>query len=288
MSKILLITGPTAIGKSTYAVEQSLKLDGEIISADSMQIYRHMDIGTAKPTKKELQQVPHHLIDIVDPEQPFSVSNYVEKFKEAKATIESKGRLPIVVGGTGLYLTALLKGFRFPVLPAQPQIRQRLREEANAQGGQVLHDRLKKIDPVSAARLHPNDHFRVIRALEVGMISGKPLSAQQKKGDPILDQYRLQCLTAPREVIYRRIEERVDKMIQDGLIEEVQKLLAMGYNKNLTALKALGYKEVIEHLAGKYTKEELEGLIKQRTRNFAKRQMTWFRSFKNIEWIDIK
>lgn len=289
MKDVLLISGPTAIGKTTYAVNKAKELKGEIISADSMQIYRHMDIGTAKPTIKELATVPHHLINIVDPDQPFSVADFVGEFKKAKSKIEKNNKIPIVVGGTGLYLNALIKGFNFPVLPAQPQVRQRLRQEANEQGGRVLHDRLKKVDPVAATRLHPNDHFRVIRALEVAMTTGKPLSAQQKKGEPILEgKYQFQCLTAPREVIYHRIEERVDKMISEGLIEEVQKLMGMGYNKNLTSMQALGYKETIEYLEGKYNKEELIDIIKKKTRNFAKRQMTWFRSFKNIEWINVQ
>jgi len=288
MSKILIITGPTAIGKSAYALKKAQELNGEIISADSMQVYRHMDIGTAKPAPVELQKVPHHLIDIIEPDEPFSVADYLERFKAAKADIEKKKKLPIIVGGTGLYLNALLKGFSFPVLPAQPQLREKLRKEAEEQGWEVLYQRLQKVDPATAARLHPNDHFRIMRALEVATASGKPLSAQQKKGEPLLGEgARLICLIADRNVVYQRINERVERMIAGGLIEEVQKLLAMGYNKNLNSLQALGYKETIEYLEGSYNKEELTEQIQKRTRNFAKRQMTWFRSFKDVEYVEV-
>ncbi len=288
MKDILIITGPTAIGKSAYAIEQATKLNGEIISADSMQIYRHMDIGTAKPSKEEMSLVPHYLIDIIDPDEPFSVADFIQHFKAAKATIEAKGKLPIIVGGTGLYLNALLRGFGLPIVPPQLRLRKELREEAEKLGGQVLHERLQKLDAITAARLHPNDHFRVIRALEVVMTTGRPIAEQQKRGEPLIGgPYRLLCLTAERELIYTRINERVDKMLKAGLILEVQNLLAMGYNKNINAFKALGYKETIEYLDGQHTEDELAELIKQKTRNFAKRQLTWFRSFKNIEWVTI-
>jgi tRNA dimethylallyltransferase len=288
MDTIIVITGATAIGKTSYAIRYAEEQAAEIISADSMQVYRHMDIGTAKPSPAELQRVPHHLVNIIDPDTPFSVADYVERFKEVKLLLEKQGKNYLVVGGTGLYLRALLEGFNFPSAVPDNELRQELQDGVKKHDANWLHNKLKELDPATAERLHPNDHFRLIRALEVVTATGKPLAEQQQKRTPLVGNYRLLCLTAPREVIYERINRRVDEMFSRGLVEEVQKLLAMGYNKNLMSLQALGYKETIEHLAGKYGRDELIELVKKRTRNFAKRQMTWFRSFRGLEYIEIQ
>lgn len=288
MNSILMITGPTAIGKTTYAINHAIQYGMEIISADSMQVYRYMDIGTAKPSHEELRKAHHHLIDIIEPDTPFSVADYLERFKEVAKQLDSQNKQYLVVGGTGLYLRALMEGFSMPDVQPDTALRAQLQRDAEKHGGNWLHDKLQGLDKYAAERLHPNDHFRIIRALEVVIKTGKPLAAQQKKGDPVLKNVRMQCLTADRQVIYDRIEKRVDDMFERGLIEEVQNLLAKGYNKRLTSLQALGYKETIEHLDGKYTKRELIDLVKKKTRNFAKRQMTWFRSFRNVEWIPIQ
>jgi len=284
---ITIITGPTAIGKSAYALSHAEKSDAEIISADSMQVYHHMDIGTAKPSPEELRRVPHHLINIIDPDQPFSVADFVDRFKEVSDALDKNRKPYIIVGGTGLYLRALMEGFSFPKAKPDSAVRLSLEQEAKEKGSSWLHERLQTLDSVTAKRLHPNDRFRLIRALEVVLTTGKPLSEQQKKGEPLLKNYRLVCLTAPREVIYEKINHRVDQMFEQGLIEEVQKLLAMGYNKNLTALQALGYKETIAYLEGQYNKAALIELIKQKTRNFAKRQLTWFKSFNDVEYVEV-
>ncbi len=285
---ILIITGPTAIGKTAYALQCAEEQGADIISADSMQVYRYMDIGTAKPTLAELARVPHHMIDIVAPDQPFNVTEFVSRFTSVREELISRGRPFIVVGGTGLYLRALIEGLSFPEAPPDMALRAQLEREAAEQGSSYLHDRLKALDPAAAERLHPNDHFRLTRALEVVITTGKPLGVQQKKGVPLISSYRLVCLTAPRETIYERIDRRVDMMFEQGLIEEVQKLLSMGYNKYLTSLQALGYKETIEYLDGALTKDALIERIKRKTRNFAKRQLTWFRSFEGVVWQEIE
>jgi tRNA dimethylallyltransferase len=288
MQKTIIITGPTAIGKTSYAIKRAKELAGEILSADSMQIYRYMDIGTAKPSQAELEEVPHHLIDIVDPDQSFTVSNYLERFSDARCKIISKGKTPIVVGGTGLYIKALLEGYNLSIAAPDQKLRDKLRKEAEGQESEYLHKKLLELDPKRAAELHPNDHFRLIRALEVTLITGKPQSSLQQNSEPLIKKpYDLICLTADRELIYARIEQRIDEMLKAGLVKEVQGLLVKGYNKELSALQALGYKETVDHLEGQYSEEEYVDLLKKRTRNFAKRQLTWFRSFEYIKYINI-
>ena len=281
--------GPTAVGKSKLAVELAKKLDGEIISADSMQVYIGMDIGTAKPSKEELEEVPHHLINVIAPDQPWSVSDFIVNSKRLIEEVAGRGRLPMVVGGTGLYLNALIEGYEFPEIKKDRNVRLKLEDEAKKQGSLYLYERLKKIDPETAAKLHYNDLKRVIRALEVYELTGQPMSKQVSKDleerqfEPIVVGLDLE-----RPKLYRRIEARVDDMLAKGLIDEVKSLIKEGYDPKLTSMQAIGYKEVAEHLHGKYTHDELVNILKQNTRNFAKRQMTWFKRFRDVHWFDVE
>ena len=289
INKVLIILGPTAVGKSKLAIELAKRLDGEIISADSMQVYFGMDIGTAKPSKEELEEVPHHLINIIPPDKNWSVSDFVSNAKSMIEDIIKKGKLPIVVGGTGLYLNALIEGYAFPMIKANKEVRERLEGEAKAYGSLHLYEKLKKVDPDAAEKIHYNDLKRMIRALEVYELTGKPMSKMQAKDEESLP-YELVIvgLDMDRKKLYEKIEERVDQMLKSGLIAEVQGLIKEGYDKKLTSMQAIGYKEVAEHLHGKYTLDELINILKQNTRNFAKRQMTWFRRFKNVNWFDVE
>jgi tRNA dimethylallyltransferase len=289
INKLLIILGPTAVGKSKLAIELAKRLDGEIISADSMQVYFGMDIGTAKPSREELEEVTHHLINIIPPDKNWSVSDFVSNAKNMIEDIIKKGKLPIVVGGTGLYLNALIEGYAFPMIEANKEIRERLEGEAKTYGSLHLYESLKKVDPDAAEKIHYNDHKRIIRALEVYELTGKPISKMQSKDVESLP-YELVIvgLDMDRKKLYEKIEERVDQMLKSGLIAEVQGLIKEGYDKKLTSMQAIGYKEVAEHLHGKYTHDELANILKQNTRNFAKRQMTWFRRFKNINWFDVE
>lgn len=289
IDKVLVILGPTAIGKSKLAIELAKRLNGEIISADSMQVYFGMDIGTAKPSKEELEEVPHHLINIISPDRNWSVSDFVSNARSIIEDVIKRGKLPIVVGGTGLYLNALVEGYSFPLIEANKDIRERLEGEAKAYGSLHLYERLKKVDPDAAEKIHYNDLKRIIRALEVFELTGKPISKAQSKDEESLP-YELVIvgLDMDRKKLYEKIEKRIDQMVKSGLIDEVQGLIKEGYNKDLTSMQAIGYKEVAEHLHGKYTYDELINILKQNTRNFAKRQMTWFRRFKNVNWYDVE
>jgi tRNA dimethylallyltransferase len=288
-NKLLIILGPTAVGKSKLAIELAQKLNGEIISADSMQVYFGMDIGTAKPSKEELEEVPHHLINIIPPDKNWSVSDFVSNAKDIIKDIVKRGKLPIVVGGTGLYLNALIEGYSFPVIEADKSIRERLEGEAKSFGSVHLYEKLKKADPDAASKIHFNDLKRIIRALEVFEITGKPMSQLASKDVENLPyETVIVGLDMERKKLYERIEERVDQMLKAGLIDEVKGLIGEGYDRKLTSMQAIGYKEVAEHLHGKYTNDELVNILKQNTRNFAKRQMTWFRRFKNVSWFDVE
>jgi tRNA dimethylallyltransferase len=293
--KTLVILGPTAAGKSALAIEKARELNGEIISADSMQVYRGLDIGTAKLTEKERQGIPHHLIDIRNPDQEWTVSDFVNECNQRINELENKRKIPIIVGGTGLYLWAWLKGFSFPISPADKDLRAHLEKEPLAK----LYSRLSTVDPAAAQKIHPNDKKRIIRALEVFELTGKPISELQEKritkeprinsrlnltANSFAGSYQLIGLSPPRETLYARIEQRVDDMIRKGLVEEVKGLLNKGYSKNLNSMQALGYKETVEYLEGRWTKEKMIEELKKRTRNFAKRQMTWFRRFGNVDW----
>ncbi len=284
---LLIILGPTATGKSALAIKLAAESNGEIISADSMQVYQGMDIGTAKPSKESLESVPHHLINIINPDEPWSVADFLEQANKLIAEILKRGKLPIIVGGTGLYLNSFLLGFSFPITPAKPKIRSRLEALANEKGNEFLWEKLNSIDPKTAKRLSVNDKKRIIRALEVYESTGKPISKLQKKS-PIKDEYNLILigLNMEREKLYENINRRVQDMLERGLIKEVRYLFKSGYNKTLPSMQALGYKEVIDYLEGKTDFKETVELIKKRTRNFARRQMTWFRRFDGVTWFE--
>jgi len=248
-----------------------------------MQVYRKMDIGTAKPSRKQLKEAPHHLISIKDPDEPWTVSDFIKLANEKIGNTHKKGKLPIIVGGTGLYLNALLEGFSLPITAPNPGLRNLLEKEESG----VLWKKLKKIDPEAAEKISENDKKRIIRALEVYEATGKPISNLQKR-TPIRDKYNVIMvgLNMEREKLYERINFRVDTMMKAGLVKEVKGLLSAGYNKKLTSMQALGYKEMIDHLENGMPLKETTDLIKQKTRNFARRQMTWFRRFKNVIWLE--
>jgi len=276
-----IIYGPTAVGKTAYAIDYALKNNAEIISADSMQIYRGMDIGTAKPTAAERTQVKHYLVDVVNPDEDFSVAQFIKYCQYDMEKISAKGKNILIVGGTGLYLNALINGYNFPQIEKDDELRKRLETEAKEKGLSVLHERLQKIDPESALKIHPNDEFRIVRALEIFELTGKPKSQIATKGNSILPKdFELVEIEMDRDKLYERINLRVDEMFQKGLVDEVKALLEK-YSPELTSMQALGYKEVVKYLNKEITLEECVDQVKQGTRNFAKRQLTWFRSFEN-------
>lgn len=278
--KILVITGPTASGKTWLAVELAKRHDGEVVSADSMQIYRRMDIGTAKPTVEEMQGVPHHMIDVADPEEDFSVARYVDMASRCVDDVLSRGKLPILAGGTGLYIDSLLSGRTFAAFDGTSPLRAELEERYAREGGQALLNELAGADPESAARLHPNDGKRIIRALEVWLTTGKTITRHNAETKALPLRYDALTLTLDferREDMWARIDKRVDKMMAAGLAEEVRALLRSGVPARCTAMQAIGYKEMVRALSGEGTLEDAAALIKLRSRQYAKRQRTWFR-----------
>ena len=284
--EIICITGPTASGKSSLAIQIAKDLGGEIISADSMQVYRHMDIGTAKPSIEEQNEVRHHLIDIVDPDENFSASDFRELASEAIGEIRSRGRRVIVTGGTGLYMRALTKGL-VDTPSSDPALRQSLKEEADRLGREHLHNRLRELDPAAAGAIHPNNIVRVIRAIEVAINSDKTMSEYQEQhrfSDSPYDVIML-GIDIDRQLLYSRINERVDKMIDAGLKEEVERLLALGYSRELKSMRSVGYKEMCAHIIDGLPIEEAAELIKRDSRRYAKRQMTWLRK-EDLRWGD--
>ena len=286
-SRLLCLLGPTAVGKTEIAIQLAQHLNAEIVSVDSRQIYRQMDIGTAKPTPEERQTAPHHLIDCVDISQPFSVADYQSLVDTAIADIQNRGKQVLLVGGAGLYFRAVVDGL-FEGPDADIALRERLEQEAAQRGVGVLHERLRACDPVSAERIHPNNVVRVIRALEVYELTGTPMSEHQQQWHEEKQRYPFIafCLTLPRALLYQRIEQRVDVMLANGLIAEVEALLAAGYARDTVALQSFGYKELIAYLDGECTYLEAVEQLKRNTRRFAKRQLTWFRKDTRIEWID--
>jgi tRNA dimethylallyltransferase len=271
----LILTGPTGSGKSRLALDLAARLGGEIVAMDSMTLYRGMDVGTAKPTAADRAAVPHHLLDVLDPWQSASVAWWLERASAAVADIESRGKRAILVGGTALYLKAALFGL-FDGPPGDGALRARLEAEAEALGPRALHDRLRAVDPATATRLHPNDVRRVVRALEVFELTGRPISAWQTqwRGPPAAEAV---CLDLPRDELYRRIDERVLQMMRDGLLDEVRRLRELTPPLSREARQALGYKELLDHLDGRCPLDEAVGQVQARSRNFAKRQLTWFR-----------
>ena len=285
-NKIIFIVGPTAVGKTEVAVRLAGKINAEIISCDSMQVYKGMDIITSKPTPILRKKTPHHLINIVSPTREYNVSRYRQEALEKIRGVLKKGKIPLFVGGTGLYMSILVDGI-FKAGPQSKSIRKRLYKEAKRLGSEYLYRRLQQVDPAAAAKIHPNDTKRIIRALEVFQICGKPISQLQKERKGLFDEYEVRffCLNMERDKLYGRIEKRIDKMFNHGLLAEVKKLLKLRLSK--TASCAIGIRELKEYLEGLYDLEEAKRLMKKNTRNYAKRQLTWFRKDKRIEWLEI-
>lgn len=285
--KLLILTGPTAVGKTSLSIDLAKSIGGEIISADSMQVYKYMDIGSAKITPEEMEGIPHHLIDVLDPRQEFNVFRFQEMAKEAIEKIYCRGHVPIVVGGTGFYIQALLYDIDFAKQEDHAALRQRLEETAREKGGEFLHDWLKKVDPASAAAIHPNNRKRIIRALEFYELNGAPISQHNREQRQKEAAYchRYFVLNEDRETLYQKIDRRVEKMMEKGLLDEVKKLKEMGYERSLVSMQGLGYKEILAYLDGECTLEEAVFSIKRDTRHFAKRQLTWFRRERDVIWI---
>ncbi len=288
MKKIIIISGPTAVGKTRISVELAKRIGGEIISADSMQVYRGMDIGTAKVTKEEMQGVMHHLIDILDPSEDFNVVDFARFAKEKCREISDRGHFPIVVGGTGFYIQALLYDVDFTENDDDMSYRHELEELAEKEGAEYLHEMLKKIDPEAAEAIHMNNIKRVIRALEFYKKSNGKISEHNKEQHSKASPYDF-CyfaLTNEREILYKNIEIRVDQMIENGLVDEVKKVLSMGVSETNTALQGIGYKEIVEYIKGEITLPQAIYKIKLNTRHFAKRQLTWLRRERSVIWLD--
>ena len=286
-SKVIVICGPTASGKTALSIELAKRINGEVVSADSMQIYKDMDIGSAKVTKEEMQGIKHYLVDCVSPDERYSVANYKLDAKKAIEEILKKGKTPIVVGGTGLYIDALIYEIEYQDVKINESYRKELESIKQNQGLEVLYERAVKIDPEAMKKISPNDSKRIMRVLEIYEATGKNKTEQEAESrlKEIPYNYKVFAITMDREKLYERINKRVDIMIENGLIEEVKELLKK-YKEFPTAMQALGYKEVKEHLDGKLTKQEMIDKIKQESRRYAKRQLTWFRKNKQTIWID--
>ncbi|MBL0387985.1 tRNA (adenosine(37)-N6)-dimethylallyltransferase MiaA [Tumebacillus sp. ITR2] len=285
---VLILVGPTAVGKTAFSIAAAKHYDGEILSADSMQIYKGMDIGTAKVTSQEMEGIPHYGLDLIDPDEPYTVADFQAYADGVIRDIHARGKLPIVVGGTMLYVKSLTNHLDFTEASADLEFRARLHAVAEQQGGAVLHNRLREIDPATAERLHPNDVKRIIRALEVYETTGKPMSEAYTEQPP---ESKYNTLVVglnldDREKLYERINLRVDLMMQQGLIQEVQNLLAKGYSRDLQSMKAIGYKEIVDYLEGRLTVEEAVEAVKQGSRRYAKRQLSWWRRETTIHWFD--
>lgn len=288
MNTVIIIAGPTAVGKTEITLQLAKQLDGEIISADSMQIYRRMDIGSAKPSPDELAAVPHHLIDILEPDQAFSVADFQLRAREAIREIHGRGRIPVVSGGTGLYINSLLYDMDFSGTISDDSFRKEMEVFAAAEGPEALYQRLMKLDPEGAAAIHPNNIKRVIRALEINELGGS------KKGNfthtPMKNfefSFVFVCLTRPRFELYDRINKRVDLMMSAGLLSEIEQLMASGCHKGLQSMQGIGYKELLGFIEGQYGYEEAVDTIKKNTRHYAKRQMTWFSRYPEAHWLDL-
>ena len=285
-SKVIVIGGPTASGKTALSIELAKQINGEIVSADSMQIYKDMNIGTAKPTKEEMSGIKHYLIDFVSPEERYSVADYKEDAKKAIKEIIEKGKTPIIVGGTGLYIDSLIYEIEYPKIEIDLKYREELQERVKREGLEKLYEEAKKIDPVAMEKISVNDEKRTLRVLEIYHQTGKKKSQLDKESrkEPEYD-YKVFIITMDREKLYERINKRVDIMIQEGLIKEVEDLCKK-YKDFPTAMQGLGYKEVVEYLKKEISKEEMVEKIKQESRRYAKRQLTWFRKENNNLWID--
>ncbi|MBQ4039936.1 MAG: tRNA (adenosine(37)-N6)-dimethylallyltransferase MiaA [Oscillospiraceae bacterium] len=284
---VLVITGPTATGKTALGVELSKKLNGEVVSADSMQIYEHMDIGTAKVTPEETKGIPHQMVGCVSPFEEYSAARYVEDAAPICDDILNRGKLPIIVGGTGLYIDSLLKGRTFAER-GNAEVRSRISDEYDALGGEALYEKLKKIDPEAAARLHANDKKRIVRALEIFEVTGITISEHDRADrqiPPRFDAVKIALSFENREDLYARIDRRVDIMAEAGLVQEVKKLLDMGLNEKHTAMQAIGYKELVDAILHGSSINDALDKIKQESRRYAKRQLSWLRRDSEINWI---
>ncbi|MEA3346029.1 MAG: tRNA (adenosine(37)-N6)-dimethylallyltransferase MiaA [Chloroflexota bacterium] len=284
--RLVVIVGPTAVGKSALALGLCERFEGEIVSADSRQIYRGLDIGTAKPMPQERARVPHHLVDIIPPDRRFSLAEYQELAYRAIADIQSRGRLPFLVGGTGQYVRAVVEGWSIPCVPPHPDLRQRMRQEAQEEGREALHSRLEEVDPAAAAEIDPRNLRRVIRALEVYEVTGQPISELQGKNPP---PYRILQLglTMEREALYERADQRIERMLDRGLLDEVRRLLEQGYDPSLSSMSGIGYAELARHLEGKISLQEAIRRMKSNTRRFIRHQYNWFKpDDPQIHWIE--
>ena len=289
---IIILTGPTAAGKTALSIRLAKAIGGEIISADSMQVYRHMDIGSAKITREEMEGVPHHLIDVLEPDEEFNVVTFQALAKKALEDIRRRGAIPIVTGGTGFYIQALLYDIDFKENEEESPIRRELEESAREKGEEapaLLHRMLAEIDPESAAQIHANNVRRVIRAIEYYRLTGEKISlhneAMRRKESPYNFLYYV--IHMEREVLYERIDRRVDLMLENGLVEEVKALKAMGCHRGQTSMQGLGYKEILDYLEGRCSLEEAVYILKRDTRHFAKRQLTWFRRERDVRWLNL-
>ncbi len=285
---LIILTGPTAVGKTNLSIQLAKAVNGEIISADSMQVYKGMDIGSAKITPEEMQGVPHHLLDILEPWEEFNVVVFQQKCKEALAGIYERGHIPILTGGTGFYIQAVLKDIDFTENEDNNEYRAQLEALGEKEGAEVLHDMLAQVDPEAAAAIHANNMKRVIRALEFHHFTGEKISDHNERESEKEPAYNF-CyfvLNDERSLLYEHIEKRVDIMLENGLVEEVKRLVDKGCTRNMVAMQGLGYKEIVDYLDGKITLEEAIYIIKRDTRHFAKRQITWFKREKDVIWVN--
>lgn len=284
--KVVVVCGPTGIGKTRLSLELAREFNGGIVSADSMQIYRYMDIGTAKPEPFERAAAPHYMIDVADPDQPYDAARYAAEARNAVRALETEKKLPLIIGGTGLYIRALLHGL-FDASPYSPELRNRLKQEAEQKGGRHLYNRLAGCDPEAAARIHPNDVYRIIRALEVYVLTGNPISEYQQKhgfAEAPFDALKI-GLQMERKCLYEQINLRVEKMLDKGLLEEVQHLLEIGYSPKLKPMQSLGYRHMVEYLQGNICWKDAVCQMKRDTRRYAKRQLVWFRKDPDLAWM---
>lgn len=285
---LIILTGPTAVGKTALSIKLAKAVNGQMISADSMQVYRHMDIGTAKIKPEEMQGIPHYLIDVLEPEEDFNVVRFQHMAKEALAKIYAEGGIPIVVGGTGFYIQALLYDIDFEENDEDTTYRQELQQLAEAKGAEYLHEMLKQVDPESAQTIHANNVKRVIRALEFHHQTGLSISAhneeQRQKESPY--QFLYFVLNDDRQMLYDRIDKRIDIMLEQGLVDEVKELVASGCKRDMVSMQGLGYKEILNYLEGNCTLEESVYILKRDTRHFAKRQLTWFKREREVIWLN--
>jgi len=289
MKPLIVIAGPTACGKTAVSIELAKRIDGEIISADSMQVYKYMDIGTAKPTQDEMQGIRHYLIDELMPNEEYSVAVFAQMARQYAQEIYDKGKIPILVGGTGFYINAFINDTAFTTTTADPQFREQLYSLAQEQGNAAVYELLQKADPEACGTIHQNNLKRVIRALEFHAQTGQQISAHNREQRRKTGYYNTKfiILNMPREKLYRRIEERIDLMMEQGLADEVSMLLDRGYSPELTSMQGLGYKELVPYIQGKISKQQAIDTLKRDTRHFAKRQITWFKNQNEGLWIDI-